>query len=133
MKKQFIIVTIVALFTLIIGGAAWAGSGNVEEKANNLEEKVQGGIITEEAAEEYLEALQERRDECEDICDGTRQGWDEDRERLGQLHGIRGFGHGRGSGVSDEDGEGFYRHGRMDRTDQRLQDGSCGGRYLNYE
>lgn len=126
MKKQFVILTIVALFTLIIGSAAWAASGDVEEKANILEEKVQEDIITDEEAEKFLEALQERRDECEGICDGTRQGWNEDRERLGQLHGIRGFGHGRGSGVSDGAGEGFYRHGGMDRSGLRLQDGNCG-------
>ncbi|GEM_PF-5246345 len=96
MKKQLVVVSLVIVAVLIIGGIAFAANVNLEQKEAAVEEKVRAGELSEEAGKSFMEELQARRAECGE-CDGTRQGWNEDRERLGQENEI-GFRHGNGEG-----------------------------------
>jgi polyhydroxyalkanoate synthesis regulator phasin len=101
MKKQLIAAGLVVLIALAIGGVAFASNANLEEKRSLVEEKVQAGELSEEEAEEFMQAVQERIAECDGTCDGS--GPDEDRQRLGQIYNI-GFAYGKGNGNGEGKG-----------------------------
>ncbi len=96
MKKQILAIALGALVTLLIGTAASAANISFEEKQAIVESRVSDGIVSEETAEGFLNELKSRIAEC--TCDGTCEGPDADRERLGQKYGIGGFGFGKSIG-----------------------------------
>jgi hypothetical protein len=95
MNKYFKTIALGMMFALLIGGAAFAANVSIEEKQDIVQNKVNDGSISEEAAEGFLSELQARMAECEQTCDGTPN---IDRERLGQKYGIGGFGFGKNTG-----------------------------------
>ncbi len=95
MKKQFKVIMLGALIVLLFSGAAIAANVSFEDKKAAIEEKVAAGTLSYEAADKFLTAMQARMAACDQECDGTRQGADPDRERLGQKYQIGGLSFGQ--------------------------------------
>ncbi len=102
MKKRLVGIGLLVLMLFAISGAAFAANVSFEEKRAIIESKVRGGLISQEAADGFLSELTARMAECD--CDGSCEGPDENRERLGQKYDIR-FGFGKSNqGMNGQNG-----------------------------